>query len=123
MSKAKRPRPHIPQLSPEETQKLIKLVEDASYEFRGNFDELEAALGMLMVGRLIGWRVLVLIHNKRTIRKYEEILGIKIREFFPETGPLTYKSLGYKLTQNLGNFWKAVSGEFKVENRRELTKS
>lgn len=116
----KRPRPHIAPLTNEQAQALLKLVEDRSYEFVGNFDELESAMGMLFLGPLIGWKVLVLIHNKRTIRKYEEILGINIREAFPPEGPFTYKSLGYEVVQKLQKFWKGVSGEIAVEGRREL---
>lgn len=88
--------------------------------FTGDFDDLESALGILRMGHHFGWKVLVLIHNKRTIRKYEEILGINIREFFPEEGPSTYRSNGYRIATNLGNFWKAVSGDVKVEGRREI---
>jgi hypothetical protein len=51
----------------------------------------KAALGMLVMGRLVWLKLLVLIHNKRTIRKYEEILGISVRDF-PEEGPLAHKS-------------------------------
>ncbi len=76
---------------------------------------------MLHLGRLFGWRVLVLIHNKRTIRKYEEILGINIREAFPEEGPLVEKSLGYTSAKKLGDFWKAARGEVKIEGRRDIT--
>jgi hypothetical protein len=110
----------IPPLKDEVAQEYIKIINKASDKFVGNFDELENAIGMLMIGRLVGWRVLVLIHNKRTIRKYEEILGINVREMFPEEGPLTAKSLGYKAAIAIGNFWKAVSGDQKIEDRREM---
>ena len=112
--------PHIPLLSDEEAQKYIKIVNRAATEFRGQIGELETAIGMLMIGRLYGWRVLVLVHSKKTIRKYEEILEIDVRKMFDDEGPLTYKSVGYEWAQKLGNFWKAVSGDLKVENRREM---
>ena len=73
-----------------------------------------------MLGQLLGWKLLVLIHNKRCIRKYEGILGIDIREAFPEEGPLIGKSPDYAVLQKVGNFWKGVSGDKKVENRRTL---
>lgn len=115
---------HIPALNPKEAQDLIKQIEHATVEFEGIFDELESAIGMFMIGRLVGWKVLVLIHNKRTIRKYEEILGgINIREVFPEEGPLAHKSLGLEIAKKIGNFWKSVSGEQKIEERRELVKA
>lgn len=77
-----------------------------------------------LLGDHLGWKPLVLIHNKRIIRKHEEILGISIREFFPEEGPSAERSLGYSIAKKTGNFWKAVSGEIKSDElkaqRREL---
>lgn len=113
-------RVHIPAVPDSDAGALLKRVDDISRNFVGQFDELEAALGMLLLGRLTGWKLLALIHNKRTIRKYEEILGINIREAFPEEGPLTEKSQAYILVKKLGQYWKAVSGDLKVDHRREL---
>ena len=111
---------HIDPMSAAEAEALMKRVDNATREFQGQFDELESALGMLAVGRLVGWKYLTFIHNKRTIKKYEEILGINIREAFPEEGPLISKSKAYTLVKQLGQYWKAVSGEVKVDNRRGL---
>lgn len=119
MSKPRR-RPPPPALPPEEAEKLVRDIDLLAHKFEGQLDELESAIGMLMLGRLVGWKVLVLIHNKRTIRKYEEILGINVRDAFPEEGYLAYKSVGLEIVKKLGNFWKAVSGDVKVEHRREL---
>ena len=117
---ARKRKPYILPLSSDETEKYFKIINERSTEFAGQLDELESALGMMMIGRLFGWKVMVLIHSKRTVKKYEDILGIKVREMFPPEGPLTYKSVGYEVVQKLGNFWKAVSGETKVEGRREV---
>lgn len=75
---------------------------------------------MLVLGDYMGWKVLIIMHNKRTVRKYEEILGISVREFFPEEGPIALRSLGYSFAKELGNYWKVVSGDVAVEARREL---
>lgn len=100
---------------------LLRIEREAIANFEGYIDELESALGMLRSGDYWGWRVLVLIHNKRTIRKYEDILNIKIKEFFDETGSQTHRSRGYVLAKKIGNFWKAVSGDIKIEGRKEIT--
>ena len=114
----------IPVVEPEQAQALVARLDDITANFEGNFDHLEAALGMYMMGRLLGWKVLLLIHNKRTIRKYEEILGIDVREEFEEEGPFADKSVALNMVKKLGSFWKAVSGELKddelKEKRREL---
>ncbi len=97
---------------------MSDVVDTAVTNFQGGADELENAIGMYMIGRHVGWRVLVLIHSKRTIKKYEDILGINVREEFPEEGPNVAKSIGYRIAKGVSNFWKVVSGEEKVENRR-----
>lgn len=109
----------------ERLEQLHGIERKAIANFAGQFDELEAALGMLHMGDHLGWKPLVLIHNKRTIRKYEEILGINVREFFAPEGPSADRSLGYSIAKKIGNFWKAVSGEIKNDElkaqRRELS--
>jgi hypothetical protein len=75
------------------------------------FDEMESAIGMYVMGFYYGWKVLHLIHTKKTIAKYEEILGIKVRETFPEFGPYADRTNAYKIIQKVTNFWRLVSGE------------
>lgn len=124
MPKATKPLRPIPPVDKNEAHALVSHLDERIARFRGDFSELEAAIGMYMVGRLVGWKVLVLLHNKRTIKKYEDILEIKVREAFPEEGPFVDKSVAYELVKKLGSFWKAVSGEIKddelKEKRREL---
>ena len=102
---------------------MVRMVDVAIKEFQGDMGELESAIGMYLLGRLVGWKVLVLIHNKRTIKKYEEILGIEIRKEFLEEGPFVEKSVGYQITKKLNTFWKAVAGEVKLEHRRDLERA
>lgn len=106
--------------SVEDTAELELIERRAIANFKGQLPDLEAALGILRIGGHLGWRPLVLIHNKRTIRKYEEILNINIREFFPEEGPSWDRSYGYVIAKKIGNFWKAVSGEIKIERKKEI---
>ena len=76
-------------------------------------DEMESALGMYMLGHHFGWKVLYLIHSKKTIRKYENILCVKISEVFDEIGPDADRTNAYRIITAASNFWKAVSGEEK----------
>jgi hypothetical protein len=115
--------PRLQPVTPEEAKRLVDLVDGAINEFEGNIEHLEAAVGMLFVGRHMGWRPLVLFHNKRTIRRNEEILGnIDIRKYLPAETPRSERSLAYKIVKTVGNFWKAVSGDESVPNRRKLQK-
>ena len=87
-------------------------------------DELESALGMYLVGFHFGWKVLYMIHSKRTIKKYEAILGIKVTEVFDPVGPDADRTNAFKIISAVSNFWKVVSGDEKppveVEDKRAL---
>ncbi len=108
----------LKKLTPEEEARLRKIEEEAIAEFAGELDVLESALGMLRMGPHFGWRVLYLIHSKQTIRKYEDILKVRIRDIFDETGPSSYRSVGLNLADRFTNFWKVVGGEIKIPRRK-----
>ena len=108
------------QLSAEERTALINKVTEG---FRGDLHELESAIGALCVGQRMGWKVLLLIHEKRTLKKYEKILGLEFREVLPDVGDLAHKSVAWVAVQKLGNFWKAVKGEIKGVRSPEIEHS
>ena len=110
----------IAKLTDEQRQQITDIEENALAGFTGQLDELESALGMLRMGHHFGWKVLYLIHSKRTIRKYEVILGIKIRDIFPEKGPSSYRSYGLGIAETFSNFWKVAGGEIKIPDRRKV---
>lgn len=110
----------LAKLSTEQKNQLLEITERAIRETSGDMTELESAIGMLFLGHHYGWKVLHLLHTKKTIRKYEEILGIKIREIFPERGPSSPRSVGLYLADKASNFWKVVSGEHKIPDRRKI---
>jgi len=111
-----------PALAPEEAKVLIDRLDAVVRNFSGSFDELESALGMYLLGRHMGWKVLYLMHTKRTVAKYESILGINVREEFEEEGPGARRSLAFTAALGLSNFWKVVSGEHKLDLEREQRK-
>jgi hypothetical protein len=104
-------------LSAEKLKQLQEIELLAIAKFTGSMDELESALGFLRLGFQFGWKPLAIIHSKRTFRKYEQLLGITARDLFPEETPSSERSAGYSFARKLSNFWKAVSGDIKVEDR------
>ena len=93
-------------------KEIVQIIDKAIDKFYGQSEQLETAIGMLMIGRFYGWRVIMLIHSRSTIKNYERILGIKdIRDVMPETGVLSHRSVAWKIIQGTKNFWKAVRGE------------
>lgn len=102
-------------------KKELEAVEaQAIANYKGLVTTLESALGMLRIGDHLGWRALAIIHSRRTLRKYEEILDIDVKEFFPEVGPSADRSVGYVGASKARDFWKAVTGEEKIVNKQEI---
>ena len=105
-----------PVATPDEAEARYRFMDQVIRRARPDgfqLDEMESALGMYMIGHHFGWKVLYLIHSKKTIRKYEEILGVKISEIFEEIGPDADRTYALKIINAASNFWKAVSGEEK----------
>ncbi len=101
-------------LSEEQEQIILKNIK----EFRGVGTTLESALGALIMGQYFGWRVLKILHNPLTYRRYEKILGLSFQDVCPETtGYSETKSVGYAITQKIGSFWAVVMGKRKVEDK------
>lgn len=92
-------------------KELLASLDAAVKGFRGDLATLESAIGMLVVGRSLGWKVMYLIHDKKTIKKYEKILALNIRDVLPPEGKLAERSIAWKAAKKIGNFWKAVKGE------------
>jgi hypothetical protein len=81
-------------------------------DFAGDLTMLERAVGAAVVGRLFGWKVLLLVHDRKTIARYEEMLALDFRKEMPPEGPLAKKSLGWAAAQKVTSFWKAVKGAY-----------
>jgi len=88
------------------------------FDFVGNCTTLESALGALIIGQYFGWRVLKLLHNPATYRRYEKILGVSFKDVCPEITEIgKKKSVGYAITQKLGSFWAVIMGKKKVPEK------
>ena len=88
-------------------------------EFNGIGTTLESALGALILGQYFGWRVLKMLHNPATYRRYEKALGVSFRDVCPEITDLgKQKSVGYAITEKLGSFWAVVMGKRKVPEKK-----
>jgi len=97
------------------------MIERAIKNFSGQMPTLEGAIGAWFVGKEIGWKPMYLIHEKRTLKKYEEILGIEFRTELPEEGRWAKKSIAWRASEKISNFWKAVKGEIPGIRSPELS--
>lgn len=106
-------------LTAEQEDQLRRIEADAIARFTGDLVQLESALGMLRMGHHFGWKVLYMLHSKKTIRHYEDILDIRVRDIFDETGPSSYRSIGLAIAQKFTNFWRVAGGDIKVPKRKD----
>jgi len=90
---------------------LLAAIDRSIQSFKGDTRKLSNAIGYVMIGRRLGWKVMLLMHDRKSIKLYEQILGIDSRQEFPEYGPLAEKSVAYRALKKVSNFWKAVKGE------------
>ena len=112
----------VPVMKISKLKKFDEIFDKAIKDYKGNVQILETAIGALIVGQHMGWKVLLLIHDKKTIKKYEKALGINFRDYMDEVGSLAHKSIAWCAVQKVSNFWKAVSGEIPGIRSPELKK-
>lgn len=98
------------------TREERAILDEACVNFEGNVLELERAIGALVLGKYVGWKVLRLVHDSSTYAKYERILGagekgFKFKEHCPDRGPLSRRSVGLVWADKIDNFWRVVRGQ------------
>jgi len=96
------------------------VVIDSVSKYKGLGTTLESAVGALVIGQHYGWRVLKMLHNPSTYKKYEEILRVRFEDVCPERTPLTKKSIGMQIADKLQSFWAVARGKKQVPNKGML---
>jgi hypothetical protein len=97
---------------------FTEIVENSLLNYSGDFTVFETAVGAFFLGHYIGMRPLLVIHNNKTILKYESILGIKFRDYLPDTTKFSDKSIGYSIALRASDFWAAATGAQRIEGRK-----
>jgi hypothetical protein len=99
---------------------LVLKLDQVVVDYAGNVEVLERAIGMLFVARHLGWKPLFLMHDPRTVRRAEKILGVNFRESYPEEGYAARKSIAWKLLNKAHSFWRTLRGDFPYTRSPEL---
>lgn len=89
-------------------------------KYNGNATTIESAAGAIVIGQLYGWRVLKMVHNPSTYRRYEKILGIRFEDVCPEETDLSSRNIGVKAAKKLRSFWAVVRGSIEVKRKGYL---
>jgi len=80
--------------------------------FKGDVTELERAIGAYLIGRQVGWKALLVIHDLGTIERFERVLGLKFEApALPADSPYPPKTFAWLAAFEVEGFWGAVMRE------------
>ncbi len=99
---------------------LENMLKESAEAYQGDLRLFQAAVGVFVVGKLYGWRILRIVLAPVSYRKYEKILGIRFREHCQERTALADKSVGLKIADYLGDFWKVAEGIVAVKGKEQI---
>ena len=91
-------------------EQVDKRIEIVCKEFTGQMPTLYQMVGMIVVGRLFGWRVIRLTASRSLWEKTTRAFGDP-KLLMPERGVLAYKSVGLKISDQMGEYWALIKGE------------
>ena len=106
-------------------EQLNQRIEEVCEGFQGQIPDLYQMVGIVIAGRLFGWRVVRLTVSRRMWMMVSRTFGDP-KEWMPERGRLDHKSLGLKIKDQVGIYWDFIKGnqsrdEFSTEQRRAVT--
>jgi hypothetical protein len=89
---------------------LAKLIADAWDDYVGDCTVFMSAVGALAFGRHVGWQGVRVCMSAATYRKYEKILGVRLRDVLPARTKDSAVIRGIRMSDAIGKFWQALSG-------------
>ncbi len=91
-------------------QKTADIIRTAIDEYQGDVSVLSSAIGALICGTIFGWRGIRVTMSSTTFAKYERILKVRFRDVCPESTVLSRDIRGFRIAEDFGKFWQALSG-------------
>lgn len=90
-------------------EEMLERIDQVSGEFKGQLDDLYKVIGMMVMGRLFGWRVVRLVSARTLWAEANRLFGDP-KLLMPERGKYAHKSVGLKIVDELDQYWDAVKG-------------
>lgn len=100
---------------------MIKIDEEAT-KYHGQIDDFYKAVGMIIVGRLFGWKVMRLASPRSTWVKATELFGDP-KLLMKDEEKLSYKSFGLHVCKEAKKYWEYVRGDLPITmvDRKNIT--
>jgi hypothetical protein len=91
-------------------QEMLDLMELKAGEYEGIGGDLISAVGVLVLSRFYGWRVIRLIASRRQWNVTIKTFG-NIKAITPERGKYARKSVGLDIADKIGDYWAYMRGQ------------
>lgn len=87
---------------------LMCLVEKVTSEYKGDIDKLSQVIGLLVLCRLFGWRVMRIVAPQRNWALANKLFG-DVKSLSVERGMYYDKSVGLRVIDKVGDYWDYVN--------------
>lgn len=88
-------------------EELLLKIDDVVKNYRGQIDHLYEAVGMIVVGRLLGWRVMRLVSSRRCWTLASDLFGDP-KVLMDDEGKYASKSVGLAIVKKAGVYWDVI---------------
>lgn len=92
------------------SDELVTYVDSISQLYKGQIDDLCMAVGVLVVGRIYGWRVMRIVLSPVTYRRCQRVLGLDFKDILQDETKYSRRCVGYDAVKKIGEFWEVVVG-------------
>lgn len=102
-------------------EELMKKIDEVCEDYSGFANDLYMIVGMVVVGRRLGWRVVRLTVSSGVWARANKAFG-DIKLLMPERTEYTRKSIGLAMVDKMGSYWEVIRGSISVplSERRKL---
>lgn len=99
-------------------KELFQLFDKVAGEYVGQSDRLLDAFGLIIFGRLYGWRVARLVSSNKTWTVATKLFGDP-KLLMPERAKYAHKSIGLAIVDKLGGYWDYIRGSKNLSSLEE----
>jgi hypothetical protein len=104
-------------------EELLQRIENIIREYKGDISYLNEAIGIVVVGRLIGWEHQRLVSSRPAWTFTTKLFGDpKAPDLMPKRGRYSYKSFALELSDKIGGYLDILKGKksLPMKDRRIL---
>lgn len=90
-------------------EELTIIIEDVTKNFHGQIDHLYEAVGMIVIGRYFGWKVMRLASSRRCWTTATKLFGDP-KLLMKDEEKYAYKSFGLAAVKLVNDYWGVIMG-------------